>query len=198
MSIMFGGRGGVDMPDSDRKAVYDHLAGHYRDFNKPAPAWKSIEDGTWEGEDIETKATDEQSWPGIAAAMYGVITDTEADDTTRRRLYVALERAYRVLDRVPPEFVPAETVAKWPGAVRDGHFWEGEADHVVTRAGRTLSSANEQKLRQAMALINEVLTTLPQAPEPAAPVQGDSAKAQEDEALQDNLAALAAWLEIQR
>lgn len=198
MSIMFGGRGGVDMPEGDRKAVYDHLAGHYRDFNKPAPAWKSIEDGTWEGEDIETKAADEQSWPGIAAAMYGVITDTEADDTTRRRLYVALERAYRVLDRVPPEFVPAETVAKWPGAVRDGHFWEGEADHVVTRAGRTLSSANEQKLRQAMALINEVLTTLPQAPEPAAPVQGDSAKTVEDEALQDNLAALAAWLEIQR
>lgn len=39
MSIMFGGRGGVDMPDSDRRAVYDHLASHYKDFGKPVPDW---------------------------------------------------------------------------------------------------------------------------------------------------------------
>lgn len=40
MSIMFGGRGGVDMPDADRKAVYDHLASHYEDFGKTPPEWK--------------------------------------------------------------------------------------------------------------------------------------------------------------
>lgn len=41
MSIMFGGRGGVDMPDSERRAVYNHLAAHYRDFDKEPPAWPS-------------------------------------------------------------------------------------------------------------------------------------------------------------
>jgi HK97 family phage prohead protease len=39
MSIMFGGRGGVDMPDSERRAVYNHLAAHYRDFDKEPPEW---------------------------------------------------------------------------------------------------------------------------------------------------------------
>lgn len=30
MSALNGGRGGVDIPDSDRKPVYNHLAAHYR------------------------------------------------------------------------------------------------------------------------------------------------------------------------
>ena len=41
MSIMFGGRGGVIMPDNERRAVYDHLASHYADFGKTPPEWSA-------------------------------------------------------------------------------------------------------------------------------------------------------------
>jgi len=32
-----GARGGVDIPDSDRPSVYEHLAGHYREFGEEPP-----------------------------------------------------------------------------------------------------------------------------------------------------------------
>ena len=44
MAALFGARGGVDIPEADRKGVYEHLAGHYADFNKTPPDLKSIED----------------------------------------------------------------------------------------------------------------------------------------------------------
>lgn len=41
MSALMGGRGGVDLPEGDRKAVYDHLAAHYKEFGKDAPEYKA-------------------------------------------------------------------------------------------------------------------------------------------------------------
>jgi hypothetical protein len=37
MNALLGGRGGVDLPKSDRKAVYEHLARHYRQFDEDPP-----------------------------------------------------------------------------------------------------------------------------------------------------------------
>ena len=37
MQVLMGARGGVDIPDSDRKDVYQHLAEHYRQFGKEPP-----------------------------------------------------------------------------------------------------------------------------------------------------------------
>jgi len=39
-----GARGGVDVPDSDRQGIYNHLKKHYGEFDKEAPEFK-----TWEG-----------------------------------------------------------------------------------------------------------------------------------------------------
>jgi hypothetical protein len=41
MGALMGARGGVDV-DGDRKAVYEHLAAHYREFEKDAPDFKTI------------------------------------------------------------------------------------------------------------------------------------------------------------
>jgi hypothetical protein len=37
MTAILGGRGGVDIPDNDKREVYDHLAKHYKEFDKPVP-----------------------------------------------------------------------------------------------------------------------------------------------------------------
>ena len=45
MSVLFGARAGVKIPDADRRKVYDHLARHYRDFGKPVPEYRDLVEG---------------------------------------------------------------------------------------------------------------------------------------------------------
>jgi hypothetical protein len=42
MQVMAGGRGGVDIPDGDRRGVYRHLAHHYEEFEKEPPAFADL------------------------------------------------------------------------------------------------------------------------------------------------------------
>lgn len=43
MAALLGSRGGVDIPDGDRRAVYDHLVKHYAQFDKEPPDFKLVE-----------------------------------------------------------------------------------------------------------------------------------------------------------
>jgi len=38
MNVVAGGRGGVKVPHEDVAGIYDHLAGHYRQFDEEPPA----------------------------------------------------------------------------------------------------------------------------------------------------------------
>lgn len=40
MAALLGARGGVNIPDADRRGVYNHLARHYRDFDKEPPEFR--------------------------------------------------------------------------------------------------------------------------------------------------------------
>jgi len=42
MNVLAGGRGGVDIPDADRRSGYRHLARHYAEFDKTAPAFEDL------------------------------------------------------------------------------------------------------------------------------------------------------------
>jgi len=42
MAALKGARGGVDIPNADKQAVYNHLARHYREFQKEPPAFSEI------------------------------------------------------------------------------------------------------------------------------------------------------------
>ena len=41
MTVINGARGGVNIPDSDRRSVYDHLAQHYGEFDEEPPEYQS-------------------------------------------------------------------------------------------------------------------------------------------------------------
>ena len=43
MAALLGARGGVVVPDADRKSVYDHLAKHYAQFDKQPPDFKFVQ-----------------------------------------------------------------------------------------------------------------------------------------------------------
>jgi len=43
MAALLGARGGVDIPEGDRKGVYNHLVKHYKDFEKEPPEFHSVE-----------------------------------------------------------------------------------------------------------------------------------------------------------
>lgn len=43
MGALMGARGGVDLPDADRRAIYNHLSKHYAQFDKEPPDYKLIE-----------------------------------------------------------------------------------------------------------------------------------------------------------
>lgn len=55
MGALLGGRGGVDMPEADRKGVYSHLSQHYKQFNKDVPEFKAYEKSPACRQDGETK-----------------------------------------------------------------------------------------------------------------------------------------------
>jgi len=44
MGALMGARGGVILPDSDRKGVYNHLAKHYKQFDKEVPEFKELDE----------------------------------------------------------------------------------------------------------------------------------------------------------
>lgn len=193
MGIVFGARGGVDVPDEDRQAIYDHLAAHYRQFDKVPPEFRSLTDSelasmgvySSQPESITGRSVDgdEESgisptlaqvvWPLTASAMYAVLNDVTTPDDTRKRVYVGLQRLYGVLDQVAPDFVPRKTVAKLTEDQRDGMFWSGE-DRIATKAGRALSTVNETRLRQAIDLIGLVLQSNAPTPPDEPPVETQS------------------------
>ena len=42
MAALLGARGGVDIPASDRRGVYNHLVKHYKEFDKEPPEFKDV------------------------------------------------------------------------------------------------------------------------------------------------------------
>lgn len=53
MAVLMGGRGGVDIPEADRKGVYNHIGRYYKKFDKPmpqmagAPLEEALAKGVW-------------------------------------------------------------------------------------------------------------------------------------------------------
>lgn len=101
MAALLGARGGVNIPEGDRRGVYNHLAKHYREFDKEPPEF----------------------------------ADYDLDDP--EKIIALVARCY-ALD---------------------------EKTTTLAKSGRVLSRANEDRIRRAAELLQEVLLQLEEEPE---------------------------------
>jgi HK97 family phage prohead protease len=62
MAALLGARGGVDIPEEDRKGVYNHLKKHYVQFDKPVPDYKMVEEQVLAklGEEVQALTLDRE------------------------------------------------------------------------------------------------------------------------------------------
>jgi len=85
MATLAGARGGVDIPAGDFQKVYEHLAKHYREFNREPPELSQNENGEWviKGIDAEEEAKDNES-PADAVEVQeaeAITADVITEDT---------------------------------------------------------------------------------------------------------------------
>jgi HK97 family phage prohead protease len=115
------------------------------------------------------KASGEVVWRGVAAAMaalLGARGGVQIPESDRKGVYVHLERHYRQFEKEPPEFKSAAELSMLGEEEIKGLFYEGEwALWDVEKVGRVLSRKNEDALRQARDLIDQVLSSLGEEPE---------------------------------
>jgi HK97 family phage prohead protease len=57
MAVLMGARGGVNIPEDDRRGVYNHLARHYRQFDREPPEFKLVQEQVLKDLDIEGNNT---------------------------------------------------------------------------------------------------------------------------------------------
>lgn len=109
MGALLGARGGVELPESDRKAVYDHLAAHYREFDKEPPELKPI------------SASEFRGW-------HLLFCDVDVDVLLGLELRPRAQKPRRLATDLPvvmkPKLrpVPTGTPSTWFDALRTGSF----------------------------------------------------------------------------
>ncbi len=74
MGVLLGARGGVDIPEADRKGVYNHLAKHYDDFGKTAPEFKNYTEQEIKSMFPQTKIFDLQGNPSVSDIIEAIET----------------------------------------------------------------------------------------------------------------------------
>jgi len=156
MGALLGSRGGVDIPEGDRKGVYNHLARYYAKFDKEVPEFKSKGEGAGADGEGDGDGSGEIDLPRslseveFRAGELDIIEEQRAlEDSTRLRNAATslsnISRHWEKSGGAPS----AEIIGPAVSAIAAG------AD--VVRAGRVLSAANRSAVEQAIEALQEVL-----------------------------------------
>lgn len=104
MAVILGARGGVDIPEEDRKKAYNFLSGYYKKFDKPVPDYKEAGEimtiSNWIDE-FEKGGLDKKELMGrIEESMLDVIEKVGAvlSKKNKENLRVARDNIQKVLD----------------------------------------------------------------------------------------------------
>lgn len=102
MIVLLGGRGGVDIPEGDRKAVYNHIVRYYKKFDKEPPEFKSLDELMLD----HFKALNLSSAQLLAKVnlLYEQLIQKQKIDTSE----ISLEEARRFFEKRIPEAVQRE------------------------------------------------------------------------------------------
>ena len=83
MAALMGARGGVNIPDVDKRGVYNHLAKHYQDFDKEAPELKTANEII--DKYIENRGADEKIID-LVKIVNDFIGDLRSEDETKKEI----------------------------------------------------------------------------------------------------------------
>jgi HK97 family phage prohead protease len=158
MAALLGSRGGVNIPEADKKGVYNHLAKHYAQFEKEPPELKEYSDS-----DL---AMIEMGLPPVMDKLNSrkeALSDTDLISLLMQ-LFAALYD-WLMGNETPP--APASKVTDFlrervletfsQASAKALHDFFKAGDGPVIKAGAVLSAKNKGSLKQAQALIQEVL-----------------------------------------
>lgn len=135
MAALLGARGGVDIPESDKKGVYNHLIKHYEQFDKEPPELRDYEEEELE-ELFQEKKQSEIFNP---------------------------EEIYKI--------------------VKENKELKEKIKELELKFGAVLNAKNKQNLKQAQALIQEVLDS-------AEPAEEDSLEIADEKGIKDDNAVI--------
>lgn len=91
MVALLGGRGGVDIPDDDRRGVYGHLSRHYGEFDKDPPEFKHYTEADLKAMETDTETI--QTSAGEVEGGWSEVEDIEERDPVEIMRQGGLERA---------------------------------------------------------------------------------------------------------
>lgn len=108
MTALLGGRGGVDIPESDRREVYNHLSAHYKEFDKEPPEYHASQFQNNQGtasqsaleagkQSQETKKGEQEKLSQDIAALQTKVTELTEQNKTLNGKNTELETTVKTL-----------------------------------------------------------------------------------------------------
>jgi hypothetical protein len=172
MGALLGARGGVSIPDGERKAVFRHLSRHYEQFGKEPPEFRHVEAQVLR-HCPDAYAFLEDSGALVRIEACAVVTTLVADEFACERCggttdLIASCAACRSADPVTRVLglLQARLLDAGVGAAVEQTTLDAvaalllEVGPVGTKVGRVLARRNEERLRKAHGLVAEVLSEL--------------------------------------